>query len=239
MAALLIGLAFSGCAGTAGNVEQGANAEQKPASVVGDSAAKATSYKIQQEEKQAMLEQTFSGMLNTIRTSSSPQDLLPFITDTSEYWLDSLEEAAFREQEGQLNERAFCEVYAILRYRIYEREHLWGEISEDKMLSLVLAKQGILDRLTELKLGPMKIKEDRGSVGLATSPEVPVILFVWDDVKWEFDLRASMPLVTKGIETIGVKKNWSNTKLALYLLEKEFRFEFSRIDESLLNPVGF
>lgn len=243
-------LMFMACAGTQngeaskqnGTATGGTSAEQTASAVenaegTGVAAAKATAYKLQQEEKQAMLEQTFAGLLAEIRNGTSPRDLLPFITDTSEYWLDDLEAAARVEREEELNVRSFAEVYAILRYRIYEREHMWGDVTEYKMLSLVLAQKGILERLTELKLGPMKVKEDRGSVGLESSPEVPVLLFVWDDVKWEFDVKASMPLVTKGIESIGVKKNWTNTKLAIYLLEKEFRFEFSRVDDSLLDPA--
>lgn len=230
---------FTACAGTPNTQGQASqNAKHDSAEVqTGAAAAKATSYKLQQEEKQSMLEQTFANMLATVRSGATPEQLLPFITDTSEYWLDTLEEAVRYENAEQLNERSFAEVYAIVRYRIYEREHMWGDIVDDKMLALVLAQKGILERLTNLELGPMKIKDDRGSVGLATSPEVPVLLFVWDDVKWEFDLKASLPLITKGIESIGVKKNWTNTKLALYLLEKEFRFEFSRVDETLLDPA--
>lgn len=236
--ALVAGAAFvfTACAG-AQNQNAGSGSQKETSAETGAAAAKGTSYKLQQEEKQAMLEKTFADLLAEVRKGESPRDLLPFITDTSEYWLDDLEYAAKTEKEEQLNARCFAEVYAILRYRIYEREHMWGDVTEYKMLSLVLAQKGILERLTDLKLGPMKIKEDRGSVGLATSPEVPVLLFVWDDVKWEFDVKASMPLVTKGIESIGVKKNWNNTKLALYLLEKEFRFEFSRVDNSLLDPA--
>ena len=51
------------------------------------------------------------------------------------------------------------------------------------------------------------------------------------------DLKNSIPLITKGLESIGVKKDWSNTELALYLLEKEFRYYFRNIDKSLLDPV--
>jgi hypothetical protein len=83
----------------------------------------------------------------------------------------------------------------------------------------------------------MEVKNDRGSIGLAQSPKVPVLLFTWDDLKWELDVVESFPLATKGIESIGVKKNWSNTKLALYLLEKEYRYDYSSIDESLLEPI--
>lgn len=216
-------LSLAACAGTAQEGEEGAKKS-------------GSTYHIQQSEKQAMLEQTFADLLASIRSNVSTDSLLTYITDTSEYWLDTLEYAAKTENEEQLLNRKFCEIYAILRYRIYEREHLW-EVPEDRMLALVLAQRGILERLTELKLGPMEIKNDRGSVGLASSPKVPVLLFVWDDVKWELDLRSSLPLVTKGFESIGVKKEWTNTKLSIYLLEKEFRYDYSFIDKSLYEPM--
>ena len=105
------------------------------------------------------------------------------------------------------------------------------------MLYLITAKKGILELVTSLPLGPFEVKNDRGSLGLAKSPKVPVILFVWDDISWRMDLKNSIPLITKGLESIGVKKDWSNTELALYLLEKEFRYDFRNIDKSLLDPV--
>jgi len=105
------------------------------------------------------------------------------------------------------------------------------------MLSLVTGPNGVIQRAVNLKLGPFEVKNDRGSVGLATSSKVPIILFTWDDSSWKLDLVATMPLITKGLETIGVKKDWSNTKLVLYLLEKEYHYNYNNIDESLLEPV--
>lgn len=204
--------------------------------VVGEAAAKSSGYEMQQQEKQLLLKKTFADLIATVQSGSDPESILPFITDSSEYWFDSLEVAAKTENEEMLSVRPFCEVYMILLYRIYEREHLWT-VQEDRMLSLAFAKKGMLLKLTELELGPMEIKNDRGSIGLASSPKVPVLLFTWDDVKWELDVVESFPLATKGLESIGVKKDWSNVKLALYLLEKEYRYDFSFIDESLLEPI--
>lgn len=205
-------------------------------SVSGNAAAKSSGYEMQQQEKQLLLEKTFSDLIAAVRMGSSPDSILPFITDSSEYWFDDLEVAAQTETEDLLEQRPFCEVYMILLYRLYEREHLWT-VQEDRMISLAFAKKGMLLKLTELELGPMEVKNDRGSIGLAQSPKVPVLLFTWDDLKWELDVVASFPLATKGLESIGVKKNWSNTKLALYLLEKEYRYDYTAIDESLFEPI--
>ena len=107
------------------------------------------------------------------------------------------------------------------------------------MIYMMLSKSGMLDRLTRLKLGPMKVKNDRGSIGLEKSPEVPIMIFEWDDQTWKLDLPETIPLITKGIESIAVKKNWTGRKLAMYWIEKEYHMTYSRLDDSLLEPLGF
>lgn len=197
---------------------------------------KTESYQMIQEEKQLLLENTFKEMLATIKRGVAPDSLLPYITEESRYWLDDLEQVALSESKEMLSERPFHEILAVMMFRLYQRENLF-KTDQYRMLYLITAKKGVLELVTSLPLGPFEVKNDRGSLGLAKSPKVPVILFVWDDISWRMDLKNSIPLITKGLESIGVKKDWSNTELALYLLEKEFRYDFRNIDKSLLDPV--
>lgn len=194
------------------------------------------SYQRVQQEKQLLLENTFNKMQSLVAQGVSPEKLYPYITDSSRFWMDTLEVLAKTASKEILEQRPFCEILAVVTYRLYEREHLW-KVPEDRMLSLVTGPNGVIQRAVNLKLGPFEVKNDRGSVGLATSSKVPIILFTWDDSSWKLDLVATMPLITKGLETIGVKKDWSNTKLVLYLLEKEYHYNYNNIDESLLEPV--
>lgn len=197
---------------------------------------KGESYQMIQEEKQLLLENTFKDMLQTIGRGVAPDSLLPYITEESRYWLDDLEQVALSESKEMLSERPFHEILAVMMFRLYQRENLF-KTDQYRMLYLITAKKGVLELVTSLPLGPFEVKNDRGSLGLAKSPKVPVILFVWDDISWRMDLKNSIPLITKGLESIGVKKKWSNTELAIYLLEKEFRYDYRDIDESLLDPV--
>lgn len=199
---------------------------------------KAASYQMLQDEKQLLLENTFSEMLSKIQRGVAPDSLLPYITDESRFWLDDLEEAAKTESKEMLSERPFHELLAIITFHLFQREHLF-KTNDYRMLYLVTSKKGLLEMVTSLPLGPFEVKNDRGSLGLEKSPKVPVLLFIWDDVSWRMDLKSSIPLITKGLESIGVKKNWSNVTLALYLLEKEFRYDYRDIDESLLDPVPY
>ena len=189
-------------------------------------------------DKQAMLESMFQNFLSAVRNGSDAETLYGFLTDTSEYWLDTLENHAKVYNSEALDTCQFYEAYTIILYRLYEREHLW-ETDEDRMLFMMLSKSGMLDRFTNLPLGPMKVKNDRGSIGLAKSPEVPIMIFEWDDQNWKLNLPETVPLITKGIESIAVKKNWNGKKLALYWIEKEYHMMYSRLDESLLEPIGF
>lgn len=219
---------FSACAGSAKD-EAGLDA---PASVKNDKVV------VREADKQAMLETMFKDFLVAIHEDTPADDLYAMMTDSSEYWLDTLENHAKTYKPEDLDTCQFYEVYSILLYRLYEREHLW-QVPEDRMLWLYKSKAGIIHNFTKLKMGPMKIKNDRGSIGLEQSPEVPIMIFEWDDKSWKLDLVETVPLITKGIEATAVKKSWSNKKLALYWLDREYHMTYSRLDDSLCEPIGF
>ena len=202
---------LSACAGTPDNASK--NPPQ-------DAQAKDAQYQERIQDKQALLENMFQNFLDGIRNGASAEVLYGYLTDSSEYWLDTLELHARRYDAEKLDS---CQFYE----------------EDDRMLYMLLSKSGMLDRFLRLQLGPMKVKNDRGSIGLAKSPDVPIMLFVWDDQTWKLDLPATLPLITKGIESIAVKKNWTNRKLALYWIEKEYHMTYSRLDDSLLEPIGF
>lgn len=202
------------------------------------SQVKNAKYQEREADKQAALENMFKNFLFAVKNKERAEVLYDYLTDSSEYWLDTLEHHARIYNADQLEQSQFYEAYSILLYRLFEREHLW-ETDDDRMLFMILSKSGIIDRIVSLKLGPMKVKNDRGSIGLAKSPEVPIMIFEWDDSEWKLNLPETIPLITKGIESIAVKKKWTNRKLALYWLEKEYHFKYSRLDDSLFEPIGF
>jgi hypothetical protein len=217
------------CAGSSNG--EAASVESKESASVKDA-----KHQEREQDKKAMLEQMFVNFQNAIRMNVDADTLLAMMTDTSEYWIDSLELHARTYTEENLDTCQFYEVYAILLYRLYEREHLFVS-PDDKMVYLLLSKSGMVNRLTNLKLGPMEVKNDRGSIGLASSPKVPIMIFEWDDSVWKLNLPQTLPLITKGIESIAVKKNWSSKKLALYWLDKEYHQTYSRLDDSLYEPI--
>lgn len=217
------------CAGSSGNAS--------PSEQLSESASiKDAKHQEREQDKKALLEQMFVNFQNAIRTNVGADTLLAMMTDSSEYWIDSLELHARTYTAENLDTCQFYEVYAILLYRLYEREHLFA-VPDDKMVYLLLSKSGMVDRLTNLKLGPMEVKNDRGSVGLASSPKVPIMIFEWDDSVWKLNLPQTLPLITKGIESIAVKKSWSSKKLAMYWLDKEYHLTYSRLDDSLYEPI--
>ena len=228
-------MAFAACAGTSESVKEGSAAGNSDSPAAQEKDAQ---YQQGLDDKQSMLESMFRGLLGAVRDGAPAETLYAYLTDSSEYWLDTLENHARTYDSEALDTCQFYEAYSIILYRLYEREHLW-ESEDDRMLFMILSKSGMLERFTNLNLGPMKVKNDRGSVGLAKSPEVPVMIFEWDDQNWKLDLPETLPLITKGIESIAVKKNWTAKKLALYWIEKEYHMTYSRLDESLLEPLGF
>ena len=235
LASLALLLFISSCAST-DSLAKGASSDIQGASP--NATEKNAQYEAREKNKQTMLEEMFSNFLSAVREGAPAEALYDFLTDSSEYWLDTLENHARVYDAEALDTCQFYEAYSIIMYRLYEREHLW-ESDDDRMLFLILSKSGMLERFTKLNLGPMKFKNDRGSVGLAKSPEVPVMTFEWDDSAWKLNLPETVPLITKGIESIAVKKNWTNRRLAIYWIEKEYHMTYSRLDESLFEPIGF
>ncbi|MCQ2098308.1 MAG: hypothetical protein MJY87_10265 [Fibrobacter sp.] len=229
---------FAGCAGSS-NTDQGSPRTSALDAALGESAeVKDSKVQEREQDKQALLETMFQTFVSSVSNGATSEQLLELLTDSSEYWLDTLEAHALSYTPENLDTCQFYEAYSILLYRLYEREHLW-DVSEDKMLWLMLSKGGMFERFTSLNLGPVKVKNDRGSVGLAKSPEVPIMLFEWDDTAWKLNLVETVPLITKGIEATASKKSWSNKKLALYWLDKEYHLQYSRLDDSLCEPIGF
>ena len=229
--ALLVGVfAFmAGCAGSSNN----SGAEQAEAAAVRDS-----KFKAQEAEKLAMLDEMYTLFKESVKNRAPSDILLGFLTDSSEYWLDELENHAKTYDAAAMDTCQFYEAYAIVLYRLFEREHLWT-VPDYRMLYLLLYNSGFLDLVDRVNMGPFEVKNDRGSVGLASSPKVPIMLFKWDDTKWKLDLIETLPLITKGVEATAAKKNWTDAKLALYWLDKKYHLQYSRLDESLFEPIGF
>jgi len=189
-----------------------------------------------ESRKQAM-EAAYQNLLNISAKTAVPDSVLLLLTDNSRYWLEDIERAALYEDSALVAQRPFHEIMFIITYRLLLRENVLAEYPDYKMLRFALGEKGILRRAKDLKLGPFEIKNDRGSRGLAASPKVPIMIFKWDEMRWKFDLPESMQLLTRGLETIGVKKDWSNARTAIYLLEKYYHNTFFNINETLLSPV--
>lgn len=227
---------FVGCAGNSQKSSEGGNAL---ANALGKTAAeKDAKFQGQEQDKLAMLESMFDNFKAAVKSNVSADTLLNYLTDSSEYWLDTLENHAKTYNADALDTCMFYEAYAIILYRLFEREHLW-EMQDDRMLYLLLSKSKFLDLVNRVNVGPFEVKNDRGSVGLAKSPKVPIMLFEWDDSAWKLNLVETLPLITKGIEATASKKSWTGAKLALYWLDKEYHMQYTRLDESLFEPIGF
>ena len=220
---------MAGCAGSS----NGSTNEPAETAAVRDAKVKA-----QESQKLAMLEEMYDLFKKSVENRAPSDILLDFLTDSSEAWLDELESHAKSYDATAMDTCQFYEAYAIVLYRLYEREHLWT-VPDYRMLYLLLYDSGFLDLAKHVKMGPFEVKNDRGSVGLASSPKVPIMLFNWDDTKWKLDLIETLPLITKGVEATAAKKNWTGAKLALYWLDKKYHLQYSRLDESLLEPIGF
>jgi len=187
--------------------------------------------------KLALLDSTYQRLLALTAASANADTILFLLTDGSRDWLDTMERAALQAPREDVEKRPFHEIMTIVTYRLLLREHQFAGIADHRMLRLATGRHGILQVVAGLKLGDFEIRNDRGSRGLASSPKVPVLVFAWDDQHWKLDLVETLPLVTRGLETIGVKKDWTPAATVLYLLDKNYHNVYRNVDESLLDPV--
>ncbi len=189
------------------------------------------------EHKIQALEGAYQKLLSIPAKTATPDSVLLLLTDNSRFWLESIEQAALYEDSSIVEQRPFHEILVIVTYRLLLRENVLSEYPDYKMLRFSLGEMGILRRAKDLKLGPFEIKNDRGTRGLAESPRVPIMIFRWDELRWKFDLPESMQLITRGLATISVKKDWSDSKTAIYLLQKYYHNIFFNVNETLMHPV--
>lgn len=183
------------------------------------------------------LEAAYQNLIGISAKTAAPDSVLLLLTDDSRFWLENIEQAALYEDSVSVEQRQFHEILVIITYRLLLREHVLSEYPDYRMLRFALGEQGILRRSKDLKMGPFDIKNDRGSRGLKDSPRVPIMIFKWDELRWKLDLPETIKLLTRGLETIGVKRNQSNSKLAIYLVQKYYHNIFFNINETLMHPV--
>jgi hypothetical protein len=183
------------------------------------------------------LETAYERLLVVSAKTSAPDSVLLMLTDNSRFWLENIEQAALYEDSSLVEQRPFYEVLTIVTYRLLLRENVLAEYPDYRMLRFAIGEMGILRRAKDLKMGPFEIKNDRGSRGLKESPRVPIMIFRWDEMRWKFDLPESMQLLSRGLATIALKKEWSNSKTAIYLLERYYHNIFFNINENLLHPI--
>ncbi|HSQ42395.1 MAG TPA: hypothetical protein VLM37_08970 [Fibrobacteraceae bacterium] len=186
-----------------------------------------------------MLDSTWQLLLDRLQSGQPASIVKPMLTDSSQQWLEDMENAAATETPEEVETRPFYEQMTILTYRMFDREGVLNGVYYDRLLQLVMGQNStIVRKVKELELGPFEIRNDRGARGLATSPHVAILYFTWIDQCWKFDLLATMPIVLRGYETIGIKKDWATSKTALYLLEKSYRHQLKRDpDSTLFDPV--
>ncbi|MDR0515930.1 MAG: hypothetical protein LBH25_02685 [Fibromonadaceae bacterium] len=187
--------------------------------------------------KTQQLEVAYQNLLTISARTITPDSVLLLLTDNSRYWLESIEQAALYEDSALVEQRPFHEILTIITYRLLLRENQFAGYHDYKMLRFALGEIGILRRAKDLKLGPFEVKNDRGSRGLSNSPKVPIMIFKWDEMRWKLDMPETMSLLTRGLATISVKKDWSDSKTAIYLLGKYYHNIYFNINESLLHPV--
>ena len=100
---------LSACAGSSDNNSPEGLSKDAPQ----NAQVKDAQYQERIQDKQALLEEMFQNFLDGVRNGASAEVLYGYLTDTSEYWLDTLETHARRYDAEALDTCQFYEAYSI------------------------------------------------------------------------------------------------------------------------------
>jgi hypothetical protein len=160
------------------------------------------------------------------------------LSEDSHEWLENMAEAASYETAEELEERPFFELLTVLGLRLLYRNQELDNLDSGAVLRVLEGKYGLLRRAFGLSnVAAPWIEEELGEYygfqGMASSSRVAVFFYIWEDDVWKLDLAKMLPVVSRGIETVGLKQQWSPSETALFLLEKALEFKVSK---ELLDP---
>jgi len=191
------------------------------------------------DPRMPLLDSAYNDLLRRCEADEPTDSIRPLLTDSSLLWIRDIENAAATESRAILENRPFNEELSIVTYRTLQRDNRLAGVRKDSLLYLSAGPNGLVHAVRTLELGPFQIRNNRGSRGLATSPLVPIIFFQWVDNRWLLDVVATMPVITRGMETVALKKNWTNSHTILYWLESSYRNQLKNpVDSTLLDPVN-
>lgn len=173
-AVLVASCAFLGaCASTSG-AEKSSAAKNVDAI---DSAEKDAKYQERLQDKQSMLEGSFAKFLDAVRNNVTGDDMLAYLTDSSEYWLDTLENHAQTYKAEELDTCQFYEDVKVVDLATIESNAAIAENKEYKTVAYyhngveiddasALDKSGIYRAVISDQYGCQAFDEVSVSVGL-------------------------------------------------------------------------
>lgn len=190
------------------------------------------------EQRLQQLEELFAYLSSRVGNPQNADTLFTLMSEESREWFVQLEDAIRYESREDLEKRPFYEILTISAVRLLERNHELNRIDTLEILKTTMGKYGILARAFNLQnLGPIWVENESGEYfgyrGMKGAEKVPVYFFIWEEFAWKLDLPRMLPIVSRGLETIGRKSQWSQTETVIHLLKNTFSYQ---VDESLFEP---
>ena len=162
------------------------------------------------------------------------------ITNKSNLWFEEVERSVRFDRKAVLEKKPFHHILSVMAIRMYLRaDSIQDEFAP--ALKVFLLKNGAIPKtLQKIQWGPTRVEGYEASKGIKTSPNVGILFYTFEEGVWKVNFAKSLPLIMRGLETVGVKKGIPPLESALFLMNMVVGTQSdSRLvaDESLFDPI--
>lgn len=162
------------------------------------------------------------------------------LSSQSNKWFEDVERSVKVDRKEDLQNKPFHHILSVLAIRMYLRADSLKDETAPALKVFLFNKGPIPKALQRIQWGPTRVEGYEASKGLKTSPNVGVLFYTFEEGVWKINMAKSLPLIMRGLETVGVKKGIKPLENSLFLLKMALATQSdSRLvaDESLFDPL--
>lgn len=171
--------------------------------------------------------------LGEATNSADTRRFTALLTQESADWLDTLVEGIERMPEEAIRARPFHEAFLVLGSRFLFRNQELESYHYDNVIAATLKERPLHGLFSRGEFGNFWFENEEAWRGLARAGSVPLFFFRKENGRWRLDLIRTLPVVMRGLEAVGVKKNLAPADAVIYILDLHLRYS---ADASLLQP---
>jgi hypothetical protein len=146
----------------------------------------------------------------------------------SQLWIEAMASAAQFEDSLSLQKRPFYEILSITGLRYLYSSGQISSLSPEGFTEVLFHKKNFLNKgLRSRKLAPFELRDQFAVRGTLAAPQVPVVYMVYEEGAWMLDLTRTLPIISRGVGSVGAGKDWTEAQKIRFILESAFKTQVS------------